>query len=266
MYVSSIVAIVFFPLQFAQNLILINIGIIYNCKEEKLVHYFEGTKCLSALEPFLGCSRWELQFHCRVILSSVIQSKGKIEVVLAKLSEDELKTLFKLLDTIAHSSERSASIENCKFSVSELLACVNLLLVNPDNLLAFAANIDFISLLPGFLASSDAVEQKVTLEILWKVLLGPLDVKEVLDNYYSVISDAVLKLVKADDSSDLFMLSKCVLFVIASGTSAGMYLNFSLCNCERLLFARKFGTHIIVISLDFFDKLWLNLCLIKLSM
>ena len=168
------------------------------------MNYFEGTKCLSALEPFLGCSEWELQFHCKVILSSVIQFKGNIEVGLVQLSKDELKTLFKLLDTISHSSERSASIQNCKFSAAELLSFVNFLLINPDNLITFAANTDFISLLPGFLISSDEEELIILLKIFWKLLLGPLDSKEVLGNH-SVIKDAVMEFVKADDDSDLTM-------------------------------------------------------------
>ena len=182
------------------------------------MHYFEDTKCLSALEPYLKCSQWGLQFHCRVILSSVLRSKGSIDVGLSRLCEDELLILFKLLDTIAHSSERIASIESCKFSAVELLTCVNFLLVNPDNLLVFATNADFISFLPDLLASSAAEEQKVTLEILWKLLLGPLDAKEVLSNHYSVISDAVLKF---DDDSDLCKLSRFVSFVVTSSTSAG---------------------------------------------
>lgn len=166
---------------------------------------------MSALEPYLRCSQWGLQFHCRVIFSSVLRSKGSIDVGLSRLCEDELLILFKLLDTIVHSSERSASIESCKFSAIELLTCVNLLLINSDNLVAFATNTGFISLLPDFLASSDSEEQKVTLEILWKLLLGPLDTKEVLSNHYSVISDAVSKF---DDNSELFMLSRSVSLIL----------------------------------------------------
>jgi len=209
-------------------LILINIGIIYNCKEEKnFVHYFEDTKCLSALETYLSCSQWGLQFHCRVILSSVFQSKGNVDVGLARLCEDELMILFKLLDTIVHSSERSASIESCKFSAIELLTCVNLLLVNPDNLVAFATSDNFISLLPDCLVSSNTEEQTCTLEILWKLLLGSLDAKEVLRDRYSVISDTVLKFAKADDDSDLCTLSKFLSFVITSNTITGTEYSFA---------------------------------------
>ena len=194
------------------------------------MHYFEGTKCLSALEPFLRCSEWELQFHCKVILSSVIQSKGNIEVGLVQLSKDELKTLFKLLDTVSHSLERSASIQNCTFSAAELLSCVNFLLINSDNLIAFAANTDFISLLPGFFTSSDEEELIILLKILWKLLLGPLDSKEVLGNHHSVIKDAVMEFVKADDDSDVTMLSKSILLAIVSTSLSGTVLCVHKCH------------------------------------
>ena len=200
---------------------MINIGIIYNCKEENLKYYFQNAKCLSALVPFLACGQWELQFHSRVILCSVAQAGGDIDVELTKLSEEELKFLFQLLETVVNSPEQSVSIQNCSFTAVELLSSVNLLLVNADNLSAFRNSSNFISTIPRFLKSTtDIIE--ITLQILWKLLLP--DAQDILGDHQSSIVDRISEFSKNCNDPLVPLLSECVLYVIKNSTSKGMYV------------------------------------------
>ena len=205
-------------LQFAQSLLLLNIGIIYNCKEGNLECYFRNSKCLSALVPFLGCPQWELQFHSRVILCSVVQAGGDLDAGLTKLSEEELKTLFQLLGMAAHSKERTVSIHNCCFTIVELLSCVNHLLINDDNVSEFRSNTTLVSVLLCFLSSATDILE-ITLQILWKLLLP--DSQGILGDQQSSVIDRILRISKVNDNSMLHVLSECVLYVLTSDTPKG---------------------------------------------
>ena len=197
---------------------MINIGIIYNCKEENLKYYFQNAKCKSALVPFLACAQWGLQFHSRVILCSVLKAGGDINAELTKLSEEELKTLFQLLETVASSAKQTVSIHNCCFTVVELLSCVNLLLVNDDNVSAFRSNATLMSTLLCFL-TSDADIVETTLQIIWKLVL-----QESQGDHRSLIFDRVSELSKAGDNSLIHVLSECVLYVLTSDISKGLHI------------------------------------------
>lgn len=198
---------------------MINIGIIYNCKEENLKYYFQNAKCLPALVLFLACGQWELQFRSRVILCSVIQTGGDIDVELTKLSEEELKNLCEVLETVVNSAEQSVSIQNCSFTAVELLSSVNLLLVNDNNLSTFRNNSNFISMIPHFLKSTaDIIE--ITLQILWKLLLP--DTQDILGDHQSSIVDRISEFSKNYNDSLVPRLSECVLYVIKNTSSKGM--------------------------------------------
>ena len=182
---------------------------------------------MSALVPFLACTQWELQFHCRVILCSVVQAGGDIDVGLTKLSEEEIKTLFQLLETVAHSADQSVSIQNCSFTAVELLSCVKLLLVNDDNVSAFRNNTTFKSTILCFLTSAeDTIE--ITLQILWKLLLP--DLQDILGDYRSSIVDRVSELLKVTNESLVHVLSDCVLYVLTNGNFKGMYAPYKFSN------------------------------------
>ena len=168
---------------------------------------------MSALVPFLACSQWELQFHSRVILCSVVHARGHVDAELTKLSEEELKTLFYLLETVASSAEQTVSIHNCYFTAVELLSIVNLLLVNDDNVSAFRNNTTLMSTLLCFLTSAaDIVE--ITLQILWKLLLP--NSHDILGDYRSSIVDRVTELSKVGDDSLVHVLSECVLYILTN--------------------------------------------------
>lgn len=177
---------------------------------------------MSALVPFLACTQWELQFHCRVILSSVVQAGGDIDVGLTKLSEEELKTLFQLLEAVAHSAKQSVSIENCCFTAAELLQCVNLLLVNDDNVSAFRNNTTFKSALICFLTSAADVTE-VTLKVLWKLLLGSPNSQDILGDQQLVIFDRVSELSSKSNDPSVHLLIECVLYTLTSNPSKGSY-------------------------------------------
>ena len=150
----------------------------------------------------------------------MVKAGGDVDAGLTKLSEEELKTLFQLLETVASSAEQTVSIHNCCFTAVELLSCVNLLLVNDDNVSAFRNNTTLMSTLLCFLTSAvDIVE--ITLQIIWKLVLP--DSQDILDDHRSSVVDRILKLPKVGDNSLVHVLSECVLYVLASDTSKGLY-------------------------------------------
>ena len=128
--------------------------------------------------------------------------------------------MFQLLETVTHSADQSASIQNCSFTAVELLSCVKLLLVNDDNVSAFRNNATFKSTILCFLTSAkDTIV--ITLQILWKLLLP--DLQDILGNYRSSIVDRVSELLKVTNESSVHVLSECVLYVLTNGNSKGMY-------------------------------------------
>ena len=172
---------------------------------------------MSALVPFLACAQWDLQFHSRVILCSVVNAGDHVDAGLTKLSEEELKSLFQLLETVACSAEQTVSIHNYCFTAVELLSCVNLLLVNDDNVSAFRNNKTLISTLLCFLTSAtDIVE--ITLQIIWKLVL-----QDSQGDHRSLVVDRVSELSKVGDDSLVHVLSECVLHVLTSDTSKGWF-------------------------------------------
>jgi len=178
---------------------------------------------MSALVPFLACAQWGLQFHCRVVLCSVVKAGGDVDVGLTKLSEKEMETLFQLLETVAHSANQSVSIEKFYFTASELLSCVNLLLVNDDNVSAFRNNTTILSTFVHFLTfATDTVE--ITLQVLWKLLLGLSGQQNILGGHQSTIVDRLTELAEACDDSMVHVLSECVLYILNSNTAIGMYM------------------------------------------
>ena len=156
-----------------------------------------------------------------MILCSVVQAGGDIDAELTKLSEEELKILFLLLETVAHSAEQFVSIENYSFTAIELLSCVNLLLVSDDNLSAFRNSNNFISTIPCFLTSTtDIIE--ITLQILWKLLLP--DSQDILGDHRSSIADRISEFSKIYNDSMVPLLSECVIYILKNSTSKGSYV------------------------------------------
>ena len=161
-----------------------------------------------------------------MILCSVVKAGGDIDAKLTKLSEEELKILSQLLETVAHSAEHFVSIENYSFTAIELLSCVNLLSVSDDNLSAFRNSNKFISTIPCFLTSAtDIIE--ITLQILWKLLLP--DSQDILGDHRSSIVDRISGFSKIYNDSMVPLLSECVLYILKNSTSKGMYVCMYVC-------------------------------------